>query len=52
MATEAKETLTVLAESIQSGRDGLSIGPEDLVAFKMDVATLPIPRWITTKQNG
>jgi hypothetical protein len=52
MATEAKKALTVFAESIQSGRDGLSVRPEDLVALKMDVATLPIPRWITTKQYG
>src|ERR1700732_4105050 len=43
VSPETQETLAVLAKTVQAGCDRLTVGPENLVAFKVDIAALAIP---------
>jgi hypothetical protein len=52
MPAEPQEPLAMLAEGIQTDRDRPSIRPKNLIALKMNIAALTVPRGITTKQNG
>src|SRR5262249_6741295 len=49
---QPQQPLPVAAEGVEANGDGPAVGPQDLIAFVLDVFALPVPGRVSPEKDG